>query len=267
MATYSDISSRLQDFLENDDTEFTTDNLDFGIDLAEQRISKELNVDGMILHKSASLTQGDPFLTKPTDAVAARSLMTVNPSTAKRRFLMFRTFEFCQDYWPIRTAEDEPLFFANWDADKWFVVPTPDAGYAVEASYEYRITGLSAVVTTTWISINHPDLLFYGSLLESGLFEKMGEEEKAPYQNNYDRALKTARDEVALNPFGRQQPRAGSENVTAIRRGRKTDGCTDRRADQGDSRQVDAHPSHGRAGGRFSFGMLNVQRTAGVGSE
>lgn len=195
MATYSDITGRLQDWLENNDTEFTTDNMDFAIDLAEQRISKELNADAMFYHKTAAMTAGDPFVTKPSDAVAARSLQYYPVAGGARVFLQFRTFEWCQDYAPTRTTQGVPKYYANWDAETWYVAPTPDAAYPVEASYEARITGLSGATTTTWISLNHPDLLFFAALLESCRYEA-NTEMRAEHEAAYDRNLATARAEV-----------------------------------------------------------------------
>lgn len=196
MVTFADLETRVKAWAVNDGTIFDT-NFDVMLENAEYKISRELNADGMIIHKTSSMTASTPFIDKPSDAVDTHNFAFIDSAdSSKRKFLEFRTLSYIQDFSPLRTATGTPLFYGNWDEDTWYIGPTPDLSYAVEVEYEARITGLSASNTTTWISINYPDMLFNAVLLEAGTFEKNSKMEER-YEGRYGRDLLTAQAEVA----------------------------------------------------------------------
>lgn len=196
MVTYADMETRVKAWAENEGTKFDTA-FDVMVENAEYRLSRELNADGMILHKATTFTGATEFLDKPGDAVNVRTLMFVDTNDgSKRKFLDFRTLSYMQDFAPLRTATGAPEMYGNWDENTLYIAPTPDSGYACEMDYEARIIGLSVSNTTTWISINYPDLLFNAIMLESGAFTKSSQAAQL-YEGRYTRDITTAQAEIA----------------------------------------------------------------------
>lgn len=196
MVTFANLETRVKNWAENNDTEFDAE-FDTMLENAEYRVSRELNADAMIIHKTAVFTGAMQFIDKPSDAVNVCSFAFIDSAdSSKRKFLEFRTLTYMQDYWPVRSDTGTPLFYGNWDENTLYVAPTPDLGYATEIEYEARIVGLSSSNTTTWLSINYPDLLFAACLIEAGAFEK-NQNMKESFQGVHDRNLISAQAEVA----------------------------------------------------------------------
>ena len=101
---------------------------------------------------------------------------------------------FMDDYAPDRTVEGAPKYY-SWDDDVTILLaPTPTAAVAagtLDLSYTYRPTQLSGSQTTTWLSLNAPDLLFYSTMLEVLTFEKAEADTIADYTAKYQQALQT----------------------------------------------------------------------------
>jgi hypothetical protein len=196
MVTFANLETRVKNWAENDGTEFDTE-FDTMLETAEYRISRELNADAMVLHKTSTFTSGSPYLDKPSDAVDIHNFSFIDTGdNSEIKFLEYRDLTYIQDYSPVRTTTGTPLFYSNWDEDSLYIGPTPSSAFANELEYEARIKGLSASVTTTWLSLNHPDLLFNCILLEAGAFEKNSDME-AKFEKRYTRDLVTAQAEVA----------------------------------------------------------------------
>jgi hypothetical protein len=202
---YTELKTRIRNWLEDDYDEFTTD-IDNMIELGEYRISKELNADAMITYQTGNLVVNNNQLAKDGNVVAVRKFNIV--SGTKRFPLFFRTTSFLDDYWPDRSKTDRPLYYSNYDETTWQVAPVPDTGYPVEIECEERIIGLSDTVTNTWLSDNAPDLLFYACALEAGVFDQDSEDGRR-FAELYDRALGSARAEVSRVRSDMNQEKAG----------------------------------------------------------
>lgn len=188
---YTQLQTRLQNFMEDSYTEFT-DSIDTMIENAEQAISRELEVDAMIEHDAGTLTASANTLAKASAIVSVRSFyITVN---SKRVPLLYRQKSYLDAFWPDTSKTDVPRFYTNYDETKWQFAPTPKSAYAYSAETLQRITGIASS-STTWIGDNYPDLLFYACCLQGGVFD-MDEGDVSRFQPLYERALETARAEV-----------------------------------------------------------------------
>lgn len=193
--TYTELVAYLQSFLVDDDPDFTTTVVDEVIDNGERRISKDLNIDAMIEYDTGTLTSGNHLLAKPSGWISNRSFNIITAGTT-RKPLWFRTIPFCDDYAPDRAATAEPQFYSNHDEVNWRIAPTPDSNYAYEAEHEVRINGISSGTPTTWISLNHPELLRSACLKEGAIFHK-DLADKAGYEEDYTGHLERTQIEVA----------------------------------------------------------------------
>lgn len=158
------------------------------INLAERRISRELKVQGFINVVTGSLTVGQSVYAKPD---RWRDVVSINIGTGAnnntRKVLFSRAYEYLLNYWPDRTATDEPIFYSDYDYNHWLIAPTPDAEYPFEILYYELPPLLDDVVQTNWLTEYAPQLLLYGSLLEATPFLK-NDERINVWQSMYDRA-------------------------------------------------------------------------------
>ena len=169
--TYSTLTSAVQQWTEDDSTEFVAAIPDI-IGLAEMRIYREVDLDAFRKSATSALTVGDRYLSKPTDFVLDR-FMFVTISN-ERVYLDRKDMSFINDFWPSTLTSgvgiSQPRYYSEWDDDTFVIAPTPDTAHTVTIGYIGRPARLSSSTTTTWLSINAPDVLLYACLCESAAF-------------------------------------------------------------------------------------------------
>ena len=79
----------------------------------------------------------------------------------------------------VRTGK--PMYY-RVEAGRIEVYPAPDQSYDVDLLYYARVPALSDAQTTNWILVNHPDILLYGSLLQSAPY--LGEDGRVTVWGN-----------------------------------------------------------------------------------
>ena len=185
--TYTSLVADVTLYLERSDAQ-TIDQIPSFINLAESIISDELKILGQQQTVSTTLVQGDPTLQKPT---RWRKTTSMNITVAGERFpLLLRKYEYMRNYWPNPTQEDVPKFYGDYDFDHWFIAPTPSDDYAIEILYYEKIQPLDATNQTNWFTINAPQAMLYGTLLQAMPFLK-NDSRVQLWQALYDRAVQT----------------------------------------------------------------------------
>lgn len=185
--TYTSLVADVTLYLERSDAQ-TIDQIPSFINLAESIISDELKILGQQQTVSTTLVQGDPTLQKPT---RWRKTTSMNITVAGERFpLLLRKYEYMRNYWPNPTQEDVPKFYGDYDFDHWFIAPTPSDDYAIEILYYEKIQPLDDTNQTNWFTINAPQAMLYGTLLQAMPFLK-NDSRVQLWQALYDRAIQT----------------------------------------------------------------------------
>ena len=185
--TYTSLVADVTLYLERSDAQ-TINQIPSFINLAESIISDELKILGQQETVTANMVQGNPVIAKPT---RWRKTTSFNITVAgERKPLLLRKYEYLRNYWPNPTTEGEPLFYADYDFDNWLIAPTPDAAYAFEVLYYEKIQPLDATNQTNWFTINAPQAMLYGTLLQAMPFLK-NDSRVQLWQALYDRAVQT----------------------------------------------------------------------------
>lgn len=185
--TYTALIQSIKDWTENGETTFVGE-LDLIIELAEKRILRESDLNYTRKYSSATLAAGDEFLSKPSEAVVIRSLQSID-SSGSREFILQKDKSFLDDYILDRSATGVPRYYAHWDNDTVYVVPSPAVDTSFEMAYTYRPVGLSSSNATTWLSLEAPDTLFYACLVEASIFMKEAPDLTQTYTTKYQEAL------------------------------------------------------------------------------
>jgi hypothetical protein len=157
------------------------------ITMAENQILREIELDVFKQEVSGNLTQGNKFLTAPTDILTHRYLMIT--VSGDQVFLDFRDTSFMKEYWPDGSATGVPKYYSVWDQNTFYVAPTPNSGYTAELGYIYRPPQLSSTNTTTWVSTNAPEALLYACLIQAYSYTKGPGEMLNYFKGAYKEAL------------------------------------------------------------------------------
>ena len=167
--TYTSLAADIQSYLERTDTA-TVDKIPTFIMLAEQIIASQLKALGNLTANTSTMTASNPIIAKPARWRKTVSFNLTNASN--RQPVLLRKYEYLRNYSPNPTEVDQPLYYADYDYDHWFVAPTPDQAYVFEVLYYERVQPLDSSNQTNWFTAYAPQALLYGSLLQAMPFLK-----------------------------------------------------------------------------------------------
>jgi len=193
MTTYSTLIQDLQDWAEDDSTEFVAE-APLMITRAEERLFRSAP-EALVYNKetTGTLTSGTKTL---AHGVVTRSIrqFTVTSGSATK-FLNRRSESFIDLYTPDSTTTGLPLFYSQTDNENMTFAPTPDANYAYSLKYKDLPTGLSATNASTWFSTNQYDLLLNAALIEAATF-KEDDESVARFTAGYGEKIQLFKAEI-----------------------------------------------------------------------
>ena len=196
MSTYAEVVDQIRSYTETDSTVLTTAIVNDFINQAELRIFREVDLDVFRAYQFATLTQGNEFVTLPGATPSTMSFVrtaSIYPSTGTdanvRTYLLQKDISYMTEYWPNRTTQNKPRYYAMWDQNTIYLAPTPDTAYKIELALNRNETGLSATNTTTWVSTNAPQVLLYGCLIEAFKYLKGPYDLLAQYDKSYQQAV------------------------------------------------------------------------------
>lgn len=187
--TYDELVTNIRNYAQVGDTEFTDAVINTFITFAENRIMREIDLDVFKKEMTGNLTASNRFLTAPTDMLTHRYMLIKSYTTSTQVFLDFRDTSFMKEYWKDQTVTGTPKYFGVWDQNTFYVAPTPNQPYIVELGFIYRPAQLSSTNTTTWISTNAPEALFYACMIQAYSYLKGPADMQAYFENSYKQAV------------------------------------------------------------------------------
>lgn len=197
--TYDSLTSTVLQYLERKDASVVNAIPTF-ISLAEFEIAQEIKTLGQLQVVEASMQTDNPILQKP-----ARWRKTVSMSVTvggKKQPVYLRKYEYLKNYWPDDSQTDVPLYYADTDWEHWYLAPTPDQSYAFEVLYYERISPLSSVNQTNWLTQNAPNAMLFGTLLQAMQFLK--NDQRTIFQQKYTESLQALKAEDVARVGDRQ---------------------------------------------------------------
>ena len=198
--TYSELSTLIQNYLNNDEATFNSTIPDF-VKNAEDRIFNLVQEDVFRKNVQGTVTAGNRFLTAPNDLLLTFSLAVIDSTTNDYHFLLKKHPSFMQEYTPDlndTSLRGLPKYYADYDkaystssnsGSTIALAPVPDANYTVELHYLYKPTSLVSDTTGTWLSNNARDALLYASLIEGHTFMKGEPDILANYENRFSQEI------------------------------------------------------------------------------
>lgn len=170
-----------------------------------------------------SLSVGSRVLSVPADTFPYGTLVvpeqinvitpagTSNPDNGTRVPLLPTTKEFLDQVYGASAYQGVPKYWVPFDDYTFLVGPYPDASYTVELVGTYRPAslgdGTNGTTTTTFISLNLPDLFIMASMVYVSAYQRnFGRQNDDPqmaqsYESQYQMLLKGAAVEEARKKF------------------------------------------------------------------
>ena len=208
--TYAELQSLLQDFLENSETSFVA-NIPTIVDQAENRIYHTVNTPDQRLNETGSLAAGDLFFLTPTSYLEPEALFITMSGT--RQPLLQKQPSWIKTVFSS-TDQGFPAYYAVQSASQAdttiLLGPAPSAS----AEWEFYYFGNPISIVTagsTWLSVQFPETLLYGSLLEGYVYMKGEKDMRDTFQERFDRAMKSLKQSVDVQQLSdeyRNQPPA-----------------------------------------------------------
>ena len=183
--TYAELTAAIKDYANNTETNFVAAIPTF-VKQAEQRIYRSVNLPVNRKNVAGTLTDGNQYLTMPTDFLLPLSLSIT--SSSNQIFLLNKDSNFIRSTYPNASTKGTPKYYATFASDSFIIGPTPDANYVTELHYYYQP---SSIVDTSpsWLGTNADTVLLYGSLVEAYTYMKGDADMMQLYQQRYQEAL------------------------------------------------------------------------------
>jgi len=169
ISTYAELQTAIADFLNRDDL---TSVIPTFISLAEAQIARDVRHWRMEKRAESDLTAGDQFHALPTDFCEFVRLKIEDYPLA-----LMSTDEMQHERYKRGDASGQPTGYCLTGGEIE-LFPTPDSAYSLVMTYIRTIPALSDSNNTNWLLQYAPDVLLYGSLVQS-----------APYLHDDERAL------------------------------------------------------------------------------
>ena len=174
MTTFTELQTQIRQYTETSSDVLTDTVVNDFILQAELRIFREVDLDCFRAYEFTTLSVGNEFIVLPGATPSTMAFVrtaTIYPTTGTdanvRTYLIQKDISYMTEYWPNRTINAKPKYYAMWDQNTLYVAPTPDVAYNIELALNRNETKLSATNTTSWVSTNAPQVLLYGCLVEA----------------------------------------------------------------------------------------------------
>ncbi len=149
------------------------------IEGAEQRIYRELDfLNTRETTSSTTLSTSTRQFTMPTGVIILQSANVVTPSstapTAGTRVpLEITSVDFINSVWPQESFfKNVPEYVAMLSDTVGIVAPTADNAYTLEITGIFRPAPLSFSNTSTYITLNYPDLMSYAAMVLAAAYQR-----------------------------------------------------------------------------------------------
>lgn len=160
--TYAGLQSAIADELNR--TDLTTSIPGF-IALSEAQTERRLRVRDMLTR--ATLSIGAEFVSMPADLLETRSIRL---DTSNKDKVVFLTIDEAEEA-ESNAGVGKPAHYTVTGNEFQFI-PAPDVAYSARLMYYAKIPRLSNTTTSNWLLEKHPDIYFYGALLNSAPYLK-----------------------------------------------------------------------------------------------
>lgn len=163
------------------------------IEYAELRMYRELDFLATETTATSTLAANSRNVTLPASIIIVRSanlitpIFAATPDAGIRHPLLRVGYDFLDSYWPASATAVVgmfPKYFALLSNTAAIVGPSPDAAYKMEFVGTMRPAALSPTNSTTYLTLNIPDMFLSAAMIFGCEFQQNAEG-KARYEKQY----------------------------------------------------------------------------------
>ena len=189
--TYNELITAVSDYVEN-----TFSSTDFATmtQLAEQRIYNSVQLPALRKNVTGTLTNGNQYLSAPTDFLSVFSLAVIDAS-GNYEYLLDKDVNFIRSAFPNPNTTGTPKYSALFGPDSsnqteltLILGPTPSAGLTAELHYFYYPVSI-VTAGTSWLGDNFDSVLFNAVMVEAARFMKQEPDIVAEMDKQYVQSL------------------------------------------------------------------------------
>lgn len=169
ITNYATLVQAIKDAAEDDGQEFA-DYIPVAIDLAEEKLFKELDLKDLEDKETGTLTDTVNTLSKPSGFKFMHHFAI--EVSGNWRTLKKVEEDFLIDYWPNDALTDTPKYYTESSETLFTLAPTPNNNNNYSIKYSKKPTKLSTTNTTNYYTDNCVDLLFFAAMIEMLKFMK-----------------------------------------------------------------------------------------------
>lgn len=185
--TYATLVDAIHGYLQTDANGIPTADMNTIIQQAEQRIYYEVQIPVLKKNVTGNLTQGNRYLTTPSDYLATYSIAVNNNGVYE--YLLPKEVAFLREAYPSTSTTGVPRYYAIFDNDTFLIAPPPNASYEVELHYFYEPPSIVTQTSGTWLSENAENTLLYSCLVEAYTYLKGEQDLISLYLGRYKESL------------------------------------------------------------------------------
>lgn len=201
IGTYQELKDAVANFLARDDLTSQIPNF---IQLAESRMSRELETREQEKRATATLVANDEYIALPTDL---REVREVKLNTSPTKVLSYYSpSALDKSYSSNGTGSPEGYSIVGKEMK---LRPIPDSGYTAEIVYIGTLPSVSDTTTPT-LFLRSPDLYLYGALAEAYAY-LLDEARAAQYDAKFTRGIEEVKVDEQRAHYG-----TGSLQITSI---------------------------------------------------
>jgi len=195
ITNYTDLQSTIADYLAR--TDLTTQ-IPLFIQLAENRLRRDLRIRPMLKVVTTSMTANDPTVALPSDFLEMRDIHI--ESSPIQTLIYQNPSNFYRNTKAATLDVGAPKNYTVMGSEFQFA-PIPDSAYTLKMVYYAAPTYLSSTVSSNTFLANCPDLLLYASLGEAEPY-LMNDARVQTWATLYDRGVNslTVSDSASENP-------------------------------------------------------------------
>jgi hypothetical protein len=195
ITNYTDLQSTIADYLARTDL---TSQIPLFIQLAENRLRRDLRIRPMLKVVTTATTASDPTVALPSDFLEMRDLHI--ESSPIQTLVYQNPSNFYRNTKASTADSGAPKFYTVMGSEFQFA-PIPDSAYTLKMVYYAAPTYLGTSNSSNVFLANSPDLLLYASLGEAEPY-LMNDARVGTWAQLYDRGLNslTVSDSAGENP-------------------------------------------------------------------
>lgn len=190
---YITLVQAVKDELEDDSSEFSN-YIPVAVDLAEQRLTREIDTYGLVVTTTVTTSGGSNILPKPSGYRLPFQLVQRKEDNTLNTLIKV-TDEFIVEYWPNPTSVSSVVkYYADDGLENFVLAPTPASAYDVRVKYLARPSVLDNDTLTNYYTEFMSDILFYATMEEMCRFSK-NYELMSLYSQKYANAIQSINNE------------------------------------------------------------------------